>query len=80
MEVKTLRGKLAKLAANGRATEFGRVVAKRHIEACGEALGFLYVDGHVRVYSGKQELPKAHVTRLRISLPATTDYWMNNEH
>ncbi len=80
MEVKTLRGKLAKLASSGRATEFGRVVAKRHIEAHGEDLGFLYVDGHVRVYSGKQEIPKAHVTRLRISLPATTDYFLNDEH
>lgn len=79
MEVKTLRGKLAQLASSGRATEFGKIVAKRHIEARGEGLGFLYVDGHVRVYSGKQDLPKAHVTRLRIALPSTTDYFMNDE-
>ena len=79
MEVKTLRGKLAQLASTGRATEFGKIVAKRHIAARGEALGFLYVDGHVRVYSGQQELPKAHVTRLRIALPSTTDYFVNDE-
>lgn len=79
MELKTLRKKLSRLAATGRATAFGKAVAKRRIEARGEALGFLYVDGHVRVYSGKLNLPKTHVTRLRIVLPATTDYYVNDE-
>jgi hypothetical protein len=44
----------------------------------GRALGFLYIDGHVRVYHGKPRLPKTHVTRLRLSLPATSDYWVND--
>jgi len=34
------------------------------VEARGDALGFLYVDGHVRVYHGKHRLPKAHVARM----------------
>ena len=42
-------------------------------------MGFLYADGHVRVYNGQRRLPKAHVTRMRLSLPATTDYWVNDE-
>ena len=42
------------------------------------ALGFLYVDGHVRVYHGQYRLPKAHVAQMRLSLPATTDYWVND--
>ena len=79
MEVKTLRSKLARLAATGRSTEFGQLLSKRRIEVLGPALGFLYVDGHVRVYSGKQDLPKAHVTRLRIALPSTTDYFVNDD-
>jgi hypothetical protein len=41
-------------------------------------LGFLYTDGHVRVYHGQHALPKAHVARMRISLPATSDYWVND--
>jgi hypothetical protein len=45
----------------------------------GAALGFLYVDGHVRVYHGKRTLPKAHVARMRLALPATTDYWVNDQ-
>jgi transposase len=77
-EVKTLRRKLARLAAAGRATDFGRALADRRVASRGAALGFLYVDGHVRVYHGKRTLPKAHVTQMRIALPATTDYWVND--
>lgn len=80
MEVKTLRAKLKRLASLGRAVEFGQALAKRRIALNGKTLGFLYVDGHVRVYNGKEHLPKAHVTRLRIALPATTDYFVNDEH
>ena len=77
-EVKTLRRKLARLAACQRATQFGQVLAQHRIARRGEALGFLYVDGHVRVYHGQHRLPKTHVARLRLSLPATTDYWVND--
>jgi len=77
-EVKTLRRKLARLASYQRAAQFGRALAEQRIERRGEALGFLYVDGHVRVYHGKYPLPKAHVARMRLSMPATTDYWVND--
>jgi hypothetical protein len=77
-EVKTLRRKLARLAAAGRAAQFGQALAQRRIALRAEALGFLYVDGHVRVYHGQHRLPKAHVARMRLSMPATTDYWVND--
>jgi transposase len=77
-EVKTLRRKLRRLAAVGRATEFGRALARHRVAERGAALGFLYVDGHVRVYHGQRTLPKAHVARMRLALPATTDYWAND--
>jgi hypothetical protein len=77
-EVKTLRRKLKRLASFGRATEFGRVLAERRVAARGVAIGFLYVDGHVRVYHGKHTIPKAHVARMRICMPATSDYWVND--
>jgi len=32
----------------------------------------------VRVYHGQHTLPKAHVARMRLSLPATSDYWVND--
>jgi len=77
-EVKTLRRKLVRLAAASRATELGRLLAQRRVAARGAAMGFLYIDGHVRVYHGKREIPKAHVARMRLALPATTDYWVND--
>jgi transposase len=77
-EVKTLRRKLARLAAAGRAAQFGQALAQQRVALRGAALGFLYTDGHVRVYHGQHSLPKAHVARMCISLPATSDYWVND--
>jgi transposase len=78
-EVKTLRRKLARLSRLGGAERLGRLTAERRVASLGQALGMLYIDGHVRVYHGKRALPKAHVTRMRISMPATTDYWVNDQ-
>jgi hypothetical protein len=77
-EVKTLRRKLARLAAHGRAAKFGRALAQQRVAQRGAAIGFLYVDGHVRVYHGQHRLPKAHVAQMRLSVPATSDYWVND--
>jgi len=77
-EVKTLRRKLSRLAALGRADKFSHALAKHRVETRGHAMGFLYIDGHVRAYHGKREIPKAHLARIRLSMPATTDYWVND--
>jgi len=76
-EVKTLRRKLHVLA-EGSSEELMARLVQRRIGARDGALGFLYVDGHVRVYSGKARLPKTHVARMRLSLPATQDVWVND--
>jgi hypothetical protein len=77
-ELKTLRRKLNRLAALGRAAELGKALAQRRVADRGAALGFLYIDWHVRVYPGKRNVPKAHVARMRLAMPATTDYWVND--
>jgi DNA-binding CsgD family transcriptional regulator len=77
-EVKTLRRKLTRLAAYHRAEELGRALAHRRVDQRGALMGFLYVDGHVRAYHGKRKLPKTHVARIRLAMPATTDYWVND--
>ena len=77
-EVKTVRRKLERLAIIGRAAEFIHALAAQRVATHGEVMGFLYADGHVRVYHGKHTLPKAHVARMRLSMPATTDYWIND--
>jgi len=76
-EVKTLRRKL-KILANGPSEQLATQLANRRARRDEGILGFLYVDGHVRVYSGKHRLPKGHVTRMKISLPATQDLWFND--
>lgn len=77
-EVKTLRRKLSRLATFGRAADFGRALAQRRVALRGTAMGFLYIDGHVRVYHGQHRLPKTHVARMRLPMPGTSDYWVND--
>jgi len=79
-EVKTLRRKLRELAAQRQATAFHRGLAAHWIAQDPDAVGFLYVDGHVRPYHGKQHrLPETHVARRRLCLPATTDFFVNDQ-
>ena len=77
-EVKTLRRKLERLVSLGQSEVFLKELVQRRVQSRSESLGFLYVDGHVRVYTGKVELPKTHVARMRISLPAAQDLWVND--
>src|SRR5882762_4466282 len=78
-EVKTLRRKLARLAALKGSYRLGREIARQRITGRGKVLGFLYIDGHVRAYHGKHQIPKAYVTRMHLAAPASTDYWVNDE-
>jgi hypothetical protein len=78
-EVKTLRRKLARLASRKASREFGRELARRRIAERGRMMGFLYIDGHVRAYQGKHTIPKAYLTRTRLAVPGTTDYWVNDK-
>ena len=74
-----MRRKLCELASRGRALEFARAFANRWTEQAPDTLGYLYIDGHVRPYHGRtHELPKTHVQRRRLCMPATTDYWVND--
>lgn len=78
-EMKTLRGKLKELAARDKSLEFMRLLAQRRSQEHSDVQGFLYVDGHVRVYSGKVKLSKAYVMQRRLALPGTTDYWVGDQ-
>jgi len=41
---------------------------------------FFYIDGHVRVYHGeKANLPKRFVSREKLCLSGTTEFWINDE-
>ena len=79
-EVKTLRRKLAELAGRRQATPFSQRLAERWVRDHAEAVGLLYVDGHVRPYHGTAHtLPETYVTRRRLCMPATTDLWVQQQ-
>lgn len=78
-EVKTLRRKLKEMGQNSKSTEFMAELTRRWCNEDLDAIGFVYIDGHVRPYNGsKHKLPKTHVARRRLCMPATTDFWVND--
>jgi len=78
-EVRTMRKKIALLAENGTPEEWMRELSGKWMEADPQAAGYLYIDGHVRVYHGSGSfLPKRFVSRQKLCLRGTTDYWVND--
>jgi hypothetical protein len=77
-EVKTIRRKLGELAAVGRADQLIMALARHHVAARPQALGFLYVDGHARAYFGTRDVQKMHVARLKFPGPATEETWVTD--
>ena len=78
-EVKTIRRKLAELAAAGKAADLIMALARRHAAARPDALGFLHVDGHARVYYGTRTVQKTHVARLKFPAAATMETWVTDQ-
>jgi|HubBroStandDraft_1064217.scaffolds.fasta_scaffold36629_1 transposase len=78
-EVKTIRRKLAELAAAGKAAELIMALARHHAAARPEALGFLHADGHDRAYFGTRQVQKTHVARLKFPAPATAETWVTDQ-
>ena len=78
-EMKTLRRKLGEMSERKRAHILADALARRWAQAEPEALGYLYVDGHVRPYHGRRHrLPEAFVPRRRLCKGATTDTWVDD--
>ena len=79
-EVKTVRRKLSRLAALGRGQKLMEALARRRLAADEDRVAFLYVDGHVREYSGKHRLFQAKKAQRQVVTPATTDTWVHDAH
>jgi transposase len=78
-EVKTLRRRLTRLAAQHCAEQLGAELARVRVDQRGHLMGFLYVDGHVRAYHGQRPIStNAYVARRHLAMPASTDYWVND--
>ena len=78
-EVRTLRAKLALLGDDaGRTARWSAQMARDWMHEDSQAAGVLLVDGHTRVYHGSlTPLPRRYVSRDRLCLRATSDYWVN---
>ncbi len=77
-EVRTLRQKMRDLSAGEGAEKWSAQLCSEWMEAESESAGTFYIDGHVRVYYGKQsDLPRHYIAREKLCLRATTDYWVN---
>jgi hypothetical protein len=78
-EVRCLRHKLAALSLDDAPQKWAGLLSQDWLKAEPELAGALYVDGHVRVYHGNQTaLPKRYISRQRLCLRGTTDYWVND--
>jgi len=81
-EVRCLRQKLRQLsqAQDDKAPDiWAGLLSKDWLDEDPQLAGTLYVDGHVRLYHGKKtELPRRYVSRQRLCLRGTTDYWVND--
>jgi hypothetical protein len=77
-EAKTLRDKIGILSHDGQPFLWAGELSRDWMAMDPGVAGVLYIDGHVRVYNGRQtELPRHYVSRQKLCLRATTDYWVN---
>lgn len=77
-EVKTFREKVSHLSHQGKVGEWSAEICQDWMNEHPEHAASLYIDGHVRVYHGKQaNIPKHYVARQKLCLRATCDYWVN---
>ncbi len=54
--VKTFRRKLSELVVQSKASELGTALARRWVDGGVIQSAYLYVDGHMKAYSGKRHL------------------------
>jgi hypothetical protein len=70
-EVRILRAKIQLLAQEDAPGQWSAALYERWMAAAPEHSGVLYIDGHVRVYNGRQtQLPRHYVARQRLRLRA----------
>jgi len=77
--VKTLRRKLAALVALGQASRFGQLLVQRWGEQGVVATAYLYIDGHMKAYTGKRHLQEVWNSQRRMPLPGFHTYFVNDQ-
>lgn len=78
-EVRCLRGKIKLLTRQQQAQKLNDLLIDHWYGQLSEESSFLYIDGHVRIYYGHQaNLPAKFISRQKLCLSATTEYWVND--
>jgi hypothetical protein len=79
-EVKCLREKIKLLSDQQQSSHLNNLLIEQWYSDAGqEDADFLYIDGHVRIYYGnKANLPSKYISRQKLCLSATTEYWVND--
>jgi len=77
--VKTLRRKVAALVKQNQASRFGALLARRWVEQGVIASAYLYVDGHMKAYTGKRKLAECWNAQRRMPLPGIETYFVNDQ-
>jgi hypothetical protein len=79
-EVSCLRDKIKILSAQKQAQKLNLLLIDHWYNPSDQEEGlFLYIDGHVRIYYGaKAHLPSKFISRQKLCLSATTEYWVND--
>jgi hypothetical protein len=69
---------VAELVNQAKASEFGVALARRWVDTGMVATAYLYVDGHMKVYSGKRRLQEIWNSQRRMPLPGVNIYFVND--
>ena len=76
-EAKCLRNRLKQIVEQQKSEQWGMAQARNWVAS--EETSIFYVDGHPKVYCGDQaNLPKKHISRLKLCMPAIMEFWVNN--
>jgi len=76
--VKTLRRKLKDLVDQGQAAVFGTTLARHWVDSGMVGTAYLYVDGHMKVYTGKKHLAEVWNSQRRMPLPGIHTYFVGD--
>ena len=78
-EVRCLRDKIRLLTAQKQAQQLNHLLIDHWYSNSSDQSSFLYIDGHVRIYYGHEaNLPSKFISRQKLCLNATTEYWVND--
>jgi hypothetical protein len=78
-EVRCLRDKIKLLTNQKQAQKLNHLLIDHWYSEPSDESSFLYIDGHMRIYYGyKANLPSKFISRQKLCLSATTEYWVND--